>query len=229
MDLNRFSTFNVILVILLIVYSLIMFLLFNPIFFNFRISFGFTLIAFILQFVLMYYLNRKLDSTKIANFSVFFVADVYLFFQIILSIIFNIVFFNITLAIIVQLLFLAITIIVELLLIQTKDYIDEVEVKKENQIKFQKNALKKVEILKQKYPNCKELENLYETVRFSNPMSNNEVNNLESNILENLNSLKEFLNGNDKENSLNKIKSIIDDFNERDIILSHWVFIIFTS
>ena len=138
-----------------------------------------------------------------------------------ISIVFSILFFNIKSAIIVQVIVLAIAIIVELLLIQSIDYIDTVEVKKENQIKFQKNALKKVEILKQKYPNCKELENLYETVRFSNPMSNNEVNNLESNILENLNSLKEFLNGNDKENSLNKIKSIIDDFNERDIILSH--------
>ncbi len=222
MDLNRFSTFNVILVILLIVYSLIMFLLFNPIFFNFRISFGFTLIAFILQFILMYYFNSKSnDSTQIANFSAFFVADIYLFLQAMISIVFSILFFNIKSAIIVQVIVLAIAIIVELLLIQSIDYIDTVEVKKENQIKFQKNALKKVEILKQKYPNCKELENLYETVRFSNPMSNNEVNNLESNILENLNSLKEFLNGNDKENSLNKIKSIIDDFNERDIILSH--------
>lgn len=219
MDLNKFSTFNIILVFLLIVYALIMFLLFNPIFFNFRISFGFTLIAFILQFVLMYYLNRKLDSTKIANFSVFFVADVYLFFQIILSIIFNIVFFNITLAIIVQLLFLAITIIVELLLIQTKDYIDEVEVKKENQIKFQKSILKQVEILKQKYPNCKELENLYGTVRFTNPMSTDEVNELENNILKNLNSLEGFLSQKDKENSLNTIKLIVDDFNERNILL----------
>ena len=222
MDLNKFSTFNVILVILLIVYSLIMFLLFNPIFLNFRISFGFTLIAFILQFVLMYYFNSKSnDSTQISNFSAFFVADVYLFLQIILSIVFSILFFNITLAIIVQLIVLAIAIIIELLLIQSINYIDEVEVEKENQIKFQQYVLKQVEILKQKYPNCKDLENLYETVRFSNPVSNNQVNDLESNIIDNLNRLKKFLSKKDKENSLNTIKNIIDDFNERDIILTH--------
>lgn len=42
---------------------------------------------------------------------------------------------------------------VELLLIQSINNIDEVEVKKKNQIKFQKSILKQVEILKQKYPN----------------------------------------------------------------------------
>ena len=81
--------------------------------------------------------------------------------------------------------------------------------------------LKQVEILKQKYPNCKDLENLYETVRFSNPVSNNQVNDLESNIIDSLNRLKMFLSKKDKENSLNTIKNIIDDFNERDIILTH--------
>ena len=168
MNLNKFSTFNIILGILFIVYVVIMLLLFNPIYLNFKISLVFTAIAFLVQFALMYIFNRKLnDSTQIANFSAFIVADIYLFLQIIFSIVFNILFFDITLALIVQVILLAIAIIVELLLIQGIDYIDRVEVKKENQIKFQKNTLKKVEILKQKQPNCKELEDLYETVRYS--------------------------------------------------------------
>ena len=222
MDSNKFSTFSIILVILLFVYSLIMFLLFNPIFLKFRITYIFTIIAFVLQFVLMYYFNKKLNySTQIANFSAFFVADIYLILQIIISFVLCITLLNVTFSVIIQIIILAIAIIIELLLIQSIDYIDEVEIKKENQIKFQKDMLKRVEILKQRYPNCKELENLYETIRYGNPMSTDEVSDLEGNILNNLNRLEEFLSQNDKENALNTLKTISDDFNERDIILNN--------
>lgn len=221
MDLNKFSTFNIILVILFIVYSLTMFLLFDSAFLDFKISFIFTLIAFILQFALMRYFNNKLnDSTQLTNVSAFFVADIYLFLQNLISIIFNIIHLNFIYSIIIQVIILAIVIIIELLLIQSIDYIDSVENKKDNQIKFQKTILKRIEILKAKYPNCNELESLYETVRYSNPVSTGEVKVLETGILKNLNTLEEFLSQKDKENSLNALKNIQEDFHERDIILN---------
>lgn len=222
MDLNKFSTFNIILIILLIVYSLIMFLLFNPIFLEFRISYSFTIIAFILQFALMYIFNNKLnDRTQISNYSAFFVADIYLLLQIIISIIFNISLLDLVLSIIIQVIVLAIVIIIELLLIKSITYVNILETRKENQMEFQKTTLKRVEVLKQKYSNCKELEHLYETVRFSNPRSTDEVSNLENNILNNLNCLENFLSQNDEENSLNTLKIIQEDYRERDIILKN--------
>ena len=222
MDLNKFSTFNIILAIVFIIYALIIFLLFSPVFMNFKISFIFTIIAFILQYLLMRHFNNEInESTQITAFSAFFVADVYLVLQIIISIIFNIINLNFIFSIIIQAVILGIFIIIELLLMQSIDYIDSVGVKKENQIKFQKTALKHVEIFKKKYPDCKELENLYETVRYSNPISNDEVNGLENNILNNMNRLEDFLSQNDKDKALNTIKSIIDDFNERNIILTN--------
>ncbi len=52
-------------------------------------------------------------------------------------------------------------------------------------------------------------------------MSTNEVNDLESKIFNNLNRLEEDLSQKNEENSLNIIRSIIDDLNERDINLNN--------
>lgn len=210
------NRFNLILIILFVVYAILMFL-FLEVNDLFIFSFIITIIAFIAQFIIAYYL----DASNFNNYPMFTITGLYLFIQIILS--FSLAIFRVSfkITIVIQVVLLGIFLIFELFLSQSKDHIEQVEENTANKIVFLSNVRKDVEILyKKSNDDIKEdLFELFELVKYSNPVSNEQSFELENDILIKLDELKVCLNQNDKEEIVNLISLLKNDFKEREIIL----------
>lgn len=209
------NRFNLILIILFVIYAIIMFLLFK-IDELFIISFVITIIAFIIQFIMVYYLDGRFN-----NFPLFIITGLYLFIQMILS--FCLVLFRVSfnISVIIQCVILGIFIIFELLLSQAKDHIENVEVNTKIKTEFLTSVRKDVEIL---YKNSDEkfkedLFDLLELVKFSNPVSSEESFKLESEIVILINELKVNLNQNNEDEFIRLLDLLKNNFNEREVIL----------
>lgn len=210
------NRFNLILIILFVVYAILMFL-FLEVNDLFIFSFIITIIAFIAQFIIAYYL----DASNFNNYPMFTITGLYLFIQIILSFCLAIFRVSFKIAIAIQVVLLGIFLIFELFLSQAKDHIEQVEENTAKKIIFLSNVRKDVEILyKKSNDDVKEdLFELFELVKYSNPVSNEQSFELENDILIKLDELKVSLNQNDKEEIVNLISLLKNDFKEREIIL----------
>lgn len=209
------NRFNLSLIILFIIYFVIMTLFFdiNDLFI---ISLIITVIAFISQFVLGYYLNNEFN-----NFPLFTIAGIYLFAQIIISIFLNFFKISFNISVIIQVVLLGIFLILEFLLYQGKTHIEQFEKNSKDNIIFLSNFKKELKIL------CnlsdgdikEELFNLWDIVKYSNPVSNNDSLDLENKILANFNDLKDCVNQNNNDEIVYLVNLLKNQFKEREIIL----------
>jgi hypothetical protein len=102
-----------------------------------------------------------------------------------------------------------------------KKNIEHIEEDTENKTLFLTEMKKEIELLSNKSnDNFKDnFGDLFDVVRYSNPISNEKVFSLEQEILSSLNELKIEINKNNKENILNISNKLKKMFNERDILL----------
>lgn len=226
---DTLRTQNLIMIILFVVYSLVALVIFPIRDLIFWVSYIFTTIAFILVILL----NNKLFNERIKSsfnsFPLSIVSYGYLFIQIVFSYILMTLslfsFFSsnlIQISIAIEVIILAIFFIIAILLLKSIDYIINIEETTKKQINFTKNLQKKVEILHNKYNNEKykdQLFELYEIVRYINPMSNEEIKSLEEEITKNLENLRIELENNNENQVLNLINLLKEDLNEREIRL----------
>lgn len=228
MQLNKLNTYNIILLVLAILYFIIITILIIDKNESFYINVLFTVVAFIIQVILINYMNSLIKSKQPSNFiegwcaldkwSLFITANTYLILQVVINIILLILKVDLGIAIIIQTVLLGIFVIIELLLIQSIEYIEKVEEKTIKSTEFLKNLKKEVEILtKNSNFYNEELEELYEVVRYSIPMSTDEVKSLEEDINQKMSYL--ISNLTESQETLNIIQEIKNDLNKRNIIL----------
>jgi hypothetical protein len=220
--INKLGTNNLIMIILFVVYSLLVLLVFPDKNIVFWSAYVFTTIAFIIEILLNKKLFNEKTKSSFNNLPLAMVSFGYLAIQVILSFILMLFSFLISfeLSIIIQILILAIFLIISILLFRSRDYIDDLEEKTELQINFIKNLQKEVEIIYNKYNNetyQTQLFELYETVRYTNPMSTNDIKNLEDEIAKNLKDLKIELENNNEKEILNLINILKNNLNEREV------------
>ncbi len=223
MNISKNIKFNLTLLIIFILYTIIVMLIFHKNTYFFWTSYLFTLIAFVLQFLLIYYLtNKNSDGELFNNLPLIMVSNLYFFIQIIISILF-LVFKNIglNLSIVVQTIILGLFIITEISLSRTKDHIISVDENNKNQTLFLTKMKIEIEILSNNIDLelKKDFNNLFDVIRYSNPVTNKESVYLEEKILSSLNELKIEIYRNDKKKILNILKELEKMMSERETLL----------
>ena len=213
--------FNLVFLVLFVLYSIIVMLLFSNKGYVFWVSYLFTLIAFIVQFILNYYLLGKNESSSFNSFPLLIMSNTYLAIQIIVSLVLMFDIMSLEWTIVIQSLILGIFVIIGLLLSQGKEHIESVEEDTKNRTLFLTEMKKEVEILSNKVDvDLKDdFDDLFEVVRFANPMSNEKISPLENEILATFDKLKEEVNQNNKENILKIMDKLKDMFSEREVLV----------
>ena len=213
--------FNLTFLVLFVLYSIIVMLLFSNKGYVFWVSYLFTLIAFIIQFILNYYLLGKNEGSSFNSFPLLIISNTYLAIQIIVSLVLMFDIMSLEWTIVIQSVILGIFVIIGLLLSQGKDHIESVEEDTKNRTLFLTEMKKEVEILSNKVDvDFKDdFNDLFEVVRFANPMSNEKVSPLENEILNTLNELKNEVNQNNNENILKILAKLKEMFSEREVLL----------
>jgi len=213
--------FNLVFLVLFVLYSIIVMLLFSNKGYVFWVSYLFTLIAFIIQFILNYYLLGKNEGSSFNSFPLLIISNTYLAIQIIVSLVLMFDIMSLEWTIVIQSVILGIFVIIGLLLSQGKDHIESVEEDTKNRTLFLTAMKKEVEILSNKVDvDLKDdFDDLFEVVRFANPMSNEKVSSLENEISTTLNELKNEINQNNNENILKLLAKLKEMFSEREILL----------
>ena len=221
MEFFKNIKFNLVYLVLFILYSIIVTLLFSDKGYVFWFSYLFTLFAFVVQFVLANYLINKNESSSFNSLPLLVISNIYLIIQIIVSILLMFDIVILEYSIIIQSAILGIFIIISLLLSQAKDHIESVEEDTKNRTLFLTELKKEVGILSNKVDDGlkDDFDELFEVVRFSNPMSNENVSYLEEEILSILIQLKDEINKNNKESILKLLSKLKDIIVERDILL----------
>ncbi|MGL6298175.1 MAG: hypothetical protein ACRC1M_03300 [Methanobacteriaceae archaeon] len=225
---DKIRTQNLIMIILLVVYSLITVIAFPMKGLVFWTGYIFTVIAFILLIIL----NNKLFNDKVKSsfnsLPLSIISYIYLLIQIVFSFvlmslsIFTIFSNAFEMSLTIEVIILAIFLIIAILLLKSVNYIENIEETTKNQINFIKNLQTEVKILYNKYSDEEyndQLFELYETVRYSNPMSNSEISSLEEEITKNFENLKIELENNNENQILNLINKLKVSLNEREIRL----------
>ena len=194
---------------------------------SFVIVFIFALVAFAVQPLVAYYCckdNNTLKS-KFYSWPILKVGFIYLFAQLIISILIYVLgaFFFIK-AWIPLLICLVLAILTMIGLISTKTYKDEVEriesAQKET-IKLFKNIKIELEFIvdsNKEESIRKDLDDLVELVKYSDPVSSDATNEIEQNILENINNLKELLTNAKFVEAKNTIENLVNLVNKRNKI-----------
>lgn len=214
---------NIILVILFALYALIALLKF-PLNNELIVTVIFTIIALILT----YYINNlNFSENKESNFNSYPLAlTSYTFYiiQIIVSLI--LLYFAVKMdnSIIIQAIILVAYVILSLLLYNSKHYIEDQEQKDIENVYFHEELEKSINLIVSKNHNkkyTKNLNDLKDLIRYSNPTSNFETKSLDDEIFKNMEILNDsVLNNKDKE-TFDSIHLLKDLINDRDIKLKH--------
>lgn len=249
---NEKNGINLIALILFITYSIVSILLFKDFLFNKETliswtGYIFTVIAFIVTIVINKELSDENELFDVNTKSIFnklplFIINyVYLTLQILFSLIaIPLILVNLEVVIAIEVIILATFLIITILLLKSKEYIENVDEDTEDQISFIKGLEKEIAILTIKINDknviddnssdndnkennldnlIKELEELKELTRYSNPMSNDKTREIEEDILKNLSKMKVELKNNEYVQVMNLINSMKDSLSEREIIL----------
>jgi len=221
MSFFKNNKFDFVFLILFVLYTIIVMLLFTDKGYVFWVSYIFTVIAFIIQYILIYYLIIKNEGSSFNNFPLLIIGNSYLIIQIIVSIILMFDKISLEYAIVIQSIILGIFIIIEILLSQGKGHIESVEEDTKNRTLFLTEMKKEVEILSNKVDDDLKdnFNDLFEVVSFANPMSDEKISSIENEIIATLETLKNEVNQNNKENILKLINKLEDMFSERDVLL----------
>lgn len=217
-----FSGSAAVYVILLGVYNLLVFLIFSDYNDVFWTSYAFGMFAFIVQIVatLLSFKPGTVDAyfygLPVASFSVY-----YLCAETVMSFIFMAVKddVNIKIPIILQTVVLAIFLIVAIIAFMARDAVVATEKEKTGKILEMRSIISEVEIIKD---NCEDkdlqetLRKLYETVRFSDPVSTKEVEQVDQMIARKISELRISVDDKQNEETLLLCKDIEKLFAERD-------------
>jgi hypothetical protein len=239
----KFDKIFSVALIVFILYSVIAMLLFDDKNHIFWISYLFTIICFIAQVTVSYYLfsnnqksplcvlfNKNQKSSTLTALLLDIFSSIYFFIQICISLIamsISIVssdIFILNVSIVIQAIVFGAFFIITILVFESKEYIKSVDEDTEKQRFFITEMTKKIEILSDSVDDDlkNDFNKLYETVRYSNPMSNEKVFSIEEDILKIFDKLKTEVNNNDKEDILTSIKQIETNFNARNVYLKNY-------
>lgn len=214
---------NIILVILFALYALIALLKF-PLNNELIVTVIFTIIALILT----YYINNlNFSENKESDFNSYPLAlTSYTFYIIQIFVSLILLYFAVKMdnSIIIQAIILVAYIILALLLYNSKHYIEDQEQKDIENVYFHEELEKSINLIVSKNHNkkyTKNLNDLKDLIRYSNPTSNFETKSLDDEIFKNMEILNDsVLNNKDKE-TFDSIHLLKDLINDRDIKLKH--------
>ena len=197
---NLFLT-GLIYVILFAVYNLLVFVIFRNHSSVFWLSYGFATLAFIVQIASMRIAFKRMDvetvffGIPLASFSIYYliaalcVATLFMLFQIA----------GTTIAFVVQIIILAVYAIIAIIALMTRDaVIDVIDNVKENVVQL-KSVRVDIDMLYESctVPELKEsLRTLAETIKYSDPMVNDSVADLDQRIHQKVSELRIYFNNN---------------------------------
>lgn len=204
-----------------IIYAIIIGVVNTLIFFIFKkhtsvfwISYCFMMMAFIVQIVSIFlsFRTTKIEAVffgiPLASFSIYYIC-VALFVGLIFMIFQGA---SVTLTLIIQLIILAVYLIIAIISLMTRDVVEDVNAEIKGKITRWKTISNDTEII---YTTCdnselkERLGKLSETIKYSDPMSNASVNNVEERICLKINELREYCE-NDKVDDANKVCSELE-------------------
>lgn len=208
----------------------ILFILFNVIAFSvpiqrttsFYISYAFSCVAFISQIFIwkVAFKNSNSLKSKFLGISIIYVGNIYLTIQLISFIVFMCVSnVQIWVSILVSSLILGLSAISLISAKAGKEEVESVDNKIKLQTEFIKNLGLKLEKLLKNVKESEiklELKNLIEKIKFSDPMSNQKLSEIENEIKLEISDLEKYINSSDNEkikNSLSKVNDLIEERN----------------
>lgn len=221
MSLVKNIKFDLIFVVLFVVYTITILFLFPNKDNLFWVSYLFTIIAFIIQFIVAYLLTNNNPKSNFNSYPLFTVCVLYLILQIIVSIV--LLNYNVVLSksIVIQTILLGVFMIVEIMLFQSKEHIETVEMETANSTMFIDNVRKDLEILSNQTEGevKAKIDDLKDNVRYSNPVSSKQVIPIENNFLDNLNELKLAVSQSNYQNVSNICDNLNSLLSQRNILL----------
>lgn len=200
MDMNEKKNktrVRLIYIIIFVVYNILVFAVFKPLSLVFVISYLFMLIAFIAQMISMKQSFKTLDVETIffgiplASLSVYyffaelFVSTVFMIFQ----------FVGLLLPFVIQVVMLAAYVVIAIIALMTRDTVQDINQKIKDNVRHVRSILVDVEML---MAQCQDLDlksnlrKLTETVKYSDPMTNESVADVEQRIMQHMSELRFF-------------------------------------
>lgn len=144
-------------------------------------EFIFLIVALLIQPLFAWYVYHKQDKRKAAQKMpmiyvsvVYFVVQILVFFGVCIKIPKNLH----VISYLIQAVILAVFIVIELMLLASNKYIDDIQEKEQNSIRDFKQLIRELEICKVSVVdenNLKRIDMLYEKMRYSDPVSSSEV------------------------------------------------------
>lgn len=211
-------------VILFAVFNLLVFVIFKvrtPVFW---MSYAFMCLAFIVQIVSMILALKSLETETIFMgiplaslsfyyfFAAIFVGAVFMVFQVA----------PFVLALVIQVLILAVYAVVAILAIMARDNTQQInDTVKENVAAIQTLKVE-IEVLVPQVSDSalkNALKKVVETVKYSDPMSNSAVKDIENQIMQTVNELRVYIENNDNATAIQKCKDIEVLFLQRNSLL----------
>lgn len=211
-------------VIVFAVFNLIVFLVFENKNNIFWMSYVFMCLAFIVQFISMFMAFKSVETESafmgipLASLSLYyffaaiFAGAVFMFFQIA----------SFKLSLIIQVLILAIYAVVALIALISRDVVQDVNDNVKQNVETIKTMNVDVDILIPQVsdPNLKKaLKKLSDTVRYSDPMSNNAVADIEQQINQGMNALRVYVENSNNSEAVQACKDLEVLFMQRNSLL----------
>ena len=212
-----FKNYLIIWAILLVLFNVIAFTFvlagvgsFNMSFF---LVYFYTLVAFLVQLVVMYYGTKNITKEKLFyNMSYIELSYTMLIIMLLFSSVY--LFFTKWFILLISCIILAIYTIKIIKAYTAVDIVSNIDNKVKEKTSFIKNITIDIETLVKNNKEITELKELYELVRYSNPVSNENVLNIEQEIKLNIDKLEELIeNKKDIKEISNNIKKLINKRN----------------
>lgn len=181
---------GMIYLVIFLIYNLLIFLVFKGFNAVFWVSYGFMLVAYLLHIACVFSIVKNLSvravffGIPLSSFSVYFVAAelftslVFMFFRRLASV---------KVSVVVQAILLCVFIVIALISIMTRDAVQNVDTRIKENVSFIKGINVDVEMLLQRSSDAEvkgALKKLSETIKYSDPMSNNVVATQEQMIMQ---------------------------------------------
>ncbi|MCD7781891.1 MAG: hypothetical protein LUG89_04280 [Methanosphaera sp.] len=212
---------NLITLIVFIVYTIVAFLLFmaSP---SFLVSYIITIIGLVSCLYINGKAYEKNNSSNFNSYPITILTSSYIIIQMVISLICMALFFMLIISTIIQIIVYAIFIILAISLLNSKDYIEEVEAETEKEISFHREFSKRLTIISSSTHNNdykNRLDELINSVRYTNPVSTSQSLLIENELFDLLGILDESIKNNDDDMVYRTIESLQDKMNEREILV----------
>ncbi|MCL2108016.1 MAG: hypothetical protein FWH20_01545 [Oscillospiraceae bacterium] len=198
---------GVIYAVLIGVYNMLIFIIFNNFSGVFWLSYSFSMLAFALQITSMFFAFRKADietaffGMPLFSFSVFYLSSqlcvglVFMFLQRI----------GMTIAAVVQILMLAAFLVVAIIAIMARDTVQNISENYKQNIVRHKSANVDVDVLLDACTDAElkqKLRKLSETIKYSDPMTNEAVADVEERIQQKVSQLRDYFGNGETEQAM---------------------------